>query len=55
MAVILAGGASTRFPVNKLFYRNGDKLLIVHVFERVAKLFGDKNVYFAASRETMLS
>jgi len=51
MAAILAGGASTRFPVNKLFYRIGNKSLIAHVFERVAKFFGDDNVYFVASKE----
>ncbi len=53
-AAILAGGASSRFPTNKLFYMIAGKPLIRNVYNRIAGFFGEDNVYIVASDENFI-
>lgn len=46
---ILAGGSSTRFTGNKLFYKISGKPLILYVYERLTSLFNAENIFIIAS------
>lgn len=52
-AVILAGGSSSRFPVNKLFYPLNGKPLIYHTYYKVTLFFNEVDVFFIASEENL--
>ncbi|ADI31844.1 molybdenum cofactor guanylyltransferase MobA [Staphylothermus hellenicus] len=46
---VLAGGLSTRFGSNKLFYTINGKPLILYVYERLISIFDEENIFFIAS------